>query len=263
MATNDDVRTSADRDTGLRRGLDILTCLAGAEAQRSGGLGVTRVAELLGQDKSQISRSLKVLAEYGMIERDARTRAFRLGWQLYAMAGLSGDRRLLSVAEPILKGLLVKIEESVYLAVVGGPNALTVLSYESSHAVQARSSDWPLHATAVGQVLLTSFTEVDLRRRYSGRDFRFLEQKGSAATELLLERVAQVREQGYAIVVDEFEIGLTAVGAPVSDGDGQVLAAVGVSGPSFRFAPRVDEAAALACSAAAGVTHGLRDVGAR
>jgi len=42
-----------------------------------------------------------------------------------------------------------------------------------------------------------------------------------------------------------------------------VLAAVGVSGPSFRFAPRVDEAAALACSAAAGVTHGLRDVGAR
>jgi DNA-binding IclR family transcriptional regulator len=262
VATND-VRISADRDTGLRRGLDILTCLAGAEAQRSGGLGVTRVAELLGQDKSQISRSLKVLAEYGMIERDARTRAFRLGWQLYAMAGLSGDRRLLSVAEPILKGLLVEIEESVYLAVVGGPNALTVLSYESSHAVQARSSDWPLHATAVGQVLLTSFTEIDLRRRYSGRDFRFLEQKGSAATELLLERVAQVREQGYAIVVDEFEIGLTAVGAPVSDGDGQVLAAVGVSGPSFRFAPRVDEAAALACSAAAGVTHGLRDVGAR
>ncbi|MDT5198614.1 MAG: hypothetical protein QOG79_4489 [Mycobacterium sp.] len=260
---DDDLRTSSDRDTGLRRGLDILTCLADAEAQRSGGLGVTRVAELLGQDKSQISRSLKVLAEYGMIERDARTRAFRLGWQLYEMAGLSGDRRLLSVAEPILKGLLAKIEESVYLAVAGGPNALTVLSFESSHAVQARSSDWPLHATAVGQVLLTSFTEVDLRRRYSGRDFRFLDQKGSAATELLLERVALVREQGYAIVVDEFEIGLTAVGAPVSDSDGQVLAAVGVSGPSFRFAPRVDEAAALACSAAAGVTHGLRDVGAR
>lgn len=263
MATVDDVRTSADRDTGLRRGLDILTCLAGAEAQRSGGLGVTRVAELLGQDKSQISRSLKVLAEYGMIERDARTRAFRLGWQLYAMAGLSGDRRLLSVAEPILKDLLAKIEESVYLAVASGPNALTVLSYESSHAVQARSSDWPLHATAVGQVLLTSLTDVDLRRRYSGRDFRFLDQKGSVAAELLLERVAHVREQGYAIVVDEFEIGLTAVGAPVSDSDGQILAAVGVSGPSFRFAPRVDEAAALARSAAARVTHGLRDVGAR
>jgi DNA-binding IclR family transcriptional regulator len=263
VAIGDDVRISADRDTGLRRGLEILTCLAGAEAQRAGGLGVTRVAELLGQDKSQISRSLKVLAEYGMIERDARTRAFRLGWQLYAMAGLSGDRRLLSVAEPILKDLLAKIEESVYLAVVGGSNALTVLSYESSHAVQARSNDWPLHATAVGQVLLTSLTEVDLRRRYSAKDFRFLGQVGSAATELLMERVALVRLQGYAIVVDEFEVGLAAVGAPVSDSDGQVLAAVGVSGPSFRFAPRVDHAAALARSAAAGVTHGLRDVGTR
>ncbi|AQT82893.1 hypothetical protein B1R94_17440 [Mycolicibacterium litorale] len=257
------MRTSADRDTGLRRGLDILACLAGAEAQRSGGLGVTRVAELLNQDKSQISRSLKVLAEYGMIERDARTRAFRLGWQLYAMAGLSGDRRLLSVAEPVLKDLLATIGESVYLAVVGGSNALTVLSYESSHAVQARSNDWPLHATAVGQVLLTSLTEADLRRRYSDKDFRFLDHKGPSATELLLARVGQVREQGYAIVVDEFEVGLSAVGAPIFDTDGKVLAAVGVSGPSFRFAPRVHEAAALARSAAAEVTHALRDLGAR
>ncbi|NKS69442.1 helix-turn-helix domain-containing protein [Rhodococcus hoagii] len=69
-------------------------------ARESGGLGVTQLAEILDMDKSQVSRSLKVLTEYGMVDRDPKTRAFRLdgesstcaGQRRPATAGMRGRR---------------------------------------------------------------------------------------------------------------------------------------------------------------------------
>ncbi|MBA3366523.1 MAG: helix-turn-helix domain-containing protein, partial [Actinobacteria bacterium] len=72
----------AETATSLRRGLAILFALEG-EASQNGGLGVTRIAELVGREKSQISRSLKILAQYGLVERDAETRGYRLGPRLF------------------------------------------------------------------------------------------------------------------------------------------------------------------------------------
>jgi DNA-binding IclR family transcriptional regulator len=51
----------------------------------------------------------------------------------------------------------------------------------------------------------------------------------------LEEQLGRVREVGYAISVEEYEVGLNAVAAPVFDRYGQVIAAVSVSGPSYRL----------------------------
>src|SRR5437762_850584 len=91
----------------LNRGLDILSTLAGAEAASSGGLGVTRLAGLTGEDKSQVSRSLSSLAASGFVERDADTRRYRLGWHLFALAARAGETRLLAAAGPVLSRLVL------------------------------------------------------------------------------------------------------------------------------------------------------------
>jgi DNA-binding IclR family transcriptional regulator len=241
---------TGDRDTGIRRGLDILGCLATDEALAHGGLGVTRVAQLLGQDKSQISRSLKVLAEYGVIERDASTRAFRLGWKLFALAQRSGDKRLLEKAGPVLDQLVALVDESVYLSVADGFNALTVLNREPSHAIQATAGDFPLHSTSVGRVLLAGRSEAEIRSMYAGVNVATSGAAGIDSLDALIERVGQAAQSGYSIVIDEFEKGLTAVGAPVTDPRGAVVAAIGVSGPTFRFAAVADDAAAAVVVAA-------------
>ena len=63
----------------------------------------------------------------------------------------------------------------------------------------------------------------------------------------------RVREQGYAVAVDELEVGLTAVAAPIRNAHGDVVASMSVSGPTFRLAPeRVDEVVPLLVEAAAG-----------
>ena len=50
-----------------------------------------------------------------------------------------------------------------------------------------------------------------------------------------------VREQGYAVAVDELEVGLTAVAAPIRNAGGDVVASMSVSGPTFRLGERLDE----------------------
>ena len=93
----------ADRETSIRRSLEVLLSLGSEPAIESGGLGVTRIADLLGREKSQVSRTLKTLATFGLVDRDPDTLAYRLGWRIYALASLAGDRRLLDLARPILK----------------------------------------------------------------------------------------------------------------------------------------------------------------
>jgi len=84
----------------------VLQTLYSDEAIAAGGLGVLRIAELVGEDKSQISRTLNALRQYGLVDRDLDTRAYRLGWALFAFAARSGDARVLAVGERTLKELV-------------------------------------------------------------------------------------------------------------------------------------------------------------
>ncbi|HET9928357.1 MAG TPA: helix-turn-helix domain-containing protein, partial [Rubrobacter sp.] len=69
----DTARVVGAKETNLRRELAILTVLGGEEALEDGGLGVVRIAGLIGREKSQVSRTLKVLAERGFVDRDTET----------------------------------------------------------------------------------------------------------------------------------------------------------------------------------------------
>ena len=91
-------RVGGERETSIRRGVEVLLSLSSDESLDMGGLGVTRISELLGREKSQVSRALKALNEYGLVER-TKDNGYRLGWRLYALAQLAGERRLLETAD--------------------------------------------------------------------------------------------------------------------------------------------------------------------
>lgn len=75
---------------------------------------------------------------------------------------------------------------------------------------------------------------------------------------VLREELARVRDQGYALAVDELEVGLTAVAAPIRNAHGDVVASMSVSGPSFRLpADRLDRVVAQVTESATEVSHRL------
>ena len=76
----------------------------------------------------------------------------------------------------------------------------------------------------------------------------------------LRERLREVRRDGYAWALEEFDAGISSVAAPIADASGEVVAAVHLHGPSYRFPPAGQEStlAALVVAAAARIADGLR-----
>lgn len=80
--------------SSVRRALDVLRALG------QGPLGVQEVAGAVGREKTQVSRTLKVLAEEGFIERDPRTLRYRVG-QAAAGARRVGGRGPVAARGPV------------------------------------------------------------------------------------------------------------------------------------------------------------------
>jgi IclR family KDG regulon transcriptional repressor len=240
--------------TSLRRGLLALDALAQNDGADERGLGVVDLARRLGVDKSQASRTLRALADHGLAERDPVTRAYRLGPRVFAYAALVSERRLLRAAPAVLEALVAAVGERAHLSVLDGTAVLTLMSQSPPHAVQA--AGWagrtvPAYCSAAGRALLADHDPTTLQALLAAVP---LERHGPNTVTTLDELAARVEEsarRGYAVADGELEPGLAAVAAPVRRFDGQIVAAVNVSGPSFRFSPRLDEAGAEVARAAA------------
>ncbi len=237
---------------GLRRDLDLLEALASPEAQRAGELGVVRLAQLTGREKSQVSRALKALAEEGVVERDPDTLGYRLGWRLFSLAARTVEDRLVRTAEPVMRELSAELEETSHLCVLRDQEVLTLLSV-SGHSF--RVHDWegrgvPAHCTSAGRVLLFDATPDDLYVRFAAAP------EAPALPELWL-RIQEARRAGYAQVQEEFEPGLAGVSAPIRDFRGRVVAALNVSAPVSRLSERLAAAGEETAKAAATISAHL------
>lgn len=243
-----------DTSSSLRRALDLLDALASDDAVAQGGLGVNRLAAHLGRDKSQVSRTLRVLADAGYIERDAESMRYRIGWHVFALASRSADQRLLNAAAPILRRLVEHdLGERIHLSVLKGTEVLTIQTQAPAHAVQTVA--WagrlvPAHNTSSGRSLVNDLDRHELGRLFAGTEFGVGGPNAPRDVDELYERILVARQAGYAIVDEEFEPGLVAASAPVRGFRGDVVAALNVSGPKFRLGGRL-AFAGLAVQAAA------------
>ena len=227
----------------MRRGVEVLLALGSEQAIAQGGLGVTRIAEQLGREKSQISRTLKILAEHGLVDRDPDTLAYRLGWRIFALANLAGERRLLDEGRPLLQRLVARLSERAHLSVLQGADTLTIASESSAQSLQAVG--WvgrmvPAYCTSVGQALLLDHSRAELGMVFEDVRFERLGPNTARNVAQLAARIEAARERGYALADEEMEPGLLAVAAPVRDAHGRIVAALNVSGPRFRLIDRLD-----------------------
>ena len=231
-------------NAALGRGLDALPALPTPDAARD-GLGVSQLAGLLHVDKSQMSRTLATLDDRGFVTRDPDTLAYRLGWRIFSLAALSGDAPLIAAARPVLLGLVAELGESAHLSVREGDQVLTLATESPTTAIHAPGRVGgltPLATTSAGRALATGFSDDEVL---------------AAGLDRWAEQIAVAREQGFAIVREEFEPGLVSVAAPIHDAAGRVIAAINVSAPGFRFDARLDDAAPIVAAASATIGASL------
>lgn len=249
---------TAEGSSGVHRAMAILLALGSADAAERTSLGVVEIARRVGKEKSQISRALKVLEETGMVERDPETLGYRLGWQVFALAGSVGRQRLIAEAPPVLRHLVNASKERAHLTVFDGDGALTVLSESPMRAVQ--TAGWvgrvvPLHTTSSGRALLFDKPDDEIRQLFPASDLVATGPNAPRDVEDVLARVRRARANGYVLVDEEFEEGLVGAAAPIRDFRNRVIAALNVSAPKFRLGRDLDRAGHMVRAAAGRISR--------
>jgi DNA-binding IclR family transcriptional regulator len=217
----------------------LLRHLGGAEEGRT----VSDLAARSGIDRSQVSRTMATLVDLGVVVRDARSRAYRLSWSTYALAATAGDQGLLAAARPILDRLAAVTGSPAHLTVLDGADVITVSSgYPPFHTERRPplGERGPAWCTSSGRTLLAGFADEELQRRLAGVPFAPAGPRAPRTHEELRERIQAVRGAGAVTVVDEYAPDFMGVAAPVVAADGRVVAAVNVSGPTWRLAGAVE-----------------------
>ncbi len=215
----------------VERALVVLDAVAEAE-----DVGTNELARRTGINASTVSRLLATLAARGLVRHVEETGRYRLGPRLVqlgsvALAGLD----LRELARPALVALAAETGETATLSVPGEPDAITIDFVQSPSSVQSvahvgRRS--VAHATATGRVAL-AFGDTEL----PAGPLRAYTERTITERDRLEAVVAAVRQSGFAESVGEREDDLNAVAAPVLGSRRELVAVVGLQGPSTRFDP--------------------------
>jgi len=217
----------------IDRGAHLLALVLESEAPR--GLG--ELAADAGLPKSTASRLLGALERNGLVEQEGLRGAFRAGPVMarFAGRGLSG-RRLVELSARPMAALADATGETINVAVAGHGGVEHLAQVESRHYLG--TSHWvgrrvPYHCSANGKVLLAFGAAGAVEGPLEALTSRTIVEPALLAAEM-----QAVRRDGFATAVDELELGLSAVAAPVLDESGRAVAALSVSGPTLRLSPR-------------------------
>ncbi|MHA6793537.1 IclR family transcriptional regulator [Pseudonocardia bannensis] len=235
---------SSQADTGgsaggvqsVDRAISVLEILA-----RRGEAGVSEVAAEIDVHKSTAFRLLGALEGRGLVEQTTDRGKYRLGFGLIPLAGaVSGRLEVTRQGRDVCEQLAAKFGETVNLAVLQETYAVNVDEARGPSTVAAHN--WvgrltPLHCTSSGKVLLAHLPPERLSAVLADSELTGLTPSTRTTRAALDAELADVRENGFAVAVEEYETGLNAVAAPVLDHTGAVVAALSVSGPSYRLPP--------------------------
>jgi DNA-binding IclR family transcriptional regulator len=219
-------------------------------------VGVSELAAELGIHKSTVSRLLTTLNRRGFVRRDGER--FVPGIEIVRIARLaSAEESLAALAAPALEGLAADTGETVVLGVRRGDDAYFVQQVQRGDHILGVAEDWagrstPLHVSAIGKAILAFTPEP-----YAGELVR-LTPHTVADREALERELRRIRVSGHAVLRDELEVGLTAVGAPVFDERGSCIAGVSVTGPTFRISRSVRRLGERCRACAGEITQQLR-----
>ena len=218
----------------IQRAVAILRSFTEVEPE----LGVIELSHRLGLHKSTVSRILSTLQAEGLVGQNPETGKYRLGVGLISLAGVAlGRLNARAAAQPYLTTLVEATLETVNVTIVDGRECVNIERAFSPQPI--RYMGWigrrtPLHCTASGKALLAYMPLAELNALLPSPLTKYTD-KTVVDKRLLEASFSQICSQGYAIVHEEFEEGFSSIAAPIFNHQGQPVATISISGPTFRM----------------------------
>jgi len=208
-------------------------------ARNRDGIGLAELSKRVGLHNSTAFHLVKTMVSLGYVRQMADSKRYRIGRPLFALAASALDEvEMVSLATPILEELSretgesahfsVRLEDAVVvLARTGGKGAFQLT--DRAGAVR------PAHCTALGKIMLAALTVDQFEQFLTRAELRAYTPKSMTSQDVLRREISEVRRSGVAMDDGEFDPEVRCAALPVCDFSGQIIGAIGISGPVWRL----------------------------
>lgn len=217
----------SDYVRSLERGIAVIRSFS-ADAPRQ---TLADVARATGLNRATARRLLLTLVELGYVTGDGKyfeltPRVLDIGYSYVA------SLKLTDLAQPFLEQFSEEVHESSSVSVLDGSDIVYVARVPTKRIMTVAiglGSRFPAFQTSMGRVLLAERTDDEIVEIFAATDKTHKTDYTVETAEELLDRIVEVRANGWALVDQELEIGVRSVAAPLRNASGRAVAAVNVS----------------------------------
>jgi IclR family transcriptional regulator, KDG regulon repressor len=214
----------------VKRAFQVIELLAKSDA----GLTISDIHRALNLPLSSAATILYTLEALGYLEREEATSRYTLGVRILSFSRKIADQLNIAgrcqtlidelVRESALTGhLAIRLDgESMYVARAACPGLLQISSYVGMR--------WPVHASAAGKALLAFLPGEERSKALKNLDLRAVTPHTITSAEALEQQFLKFRRVGYCWEIDEGEVGVACIAAPVFGPGQEVIAAISVVG---------------------------------
>ena len=241
----------------LDRAFAVLDLLA----ESSVALGLAEIATSLALHKSTTHRFLMVLERHRMVER-TQAGKFRLGLRLCDFGSRAIEQfDLRERAQLHLRTLVAEVEETAHLCILEQTRMVYIDKQEPERSIRMISrvgASSPIHCTAVGKAMLATMPRAQVQEMLTDLRLERFTRHTMTSREALLKELDRTSRRGYAVDDEEREEGVRCAGVAILDGRGAAVAAVSISGPSFRVTmQKIPSIAGKLMTCVKGIQHDL------
>ncbi|WP_290688238.1 MULTISPECIES: IclR family transcriptional regulator domain-containing protein [unclassified Haematobacter] len=223
---------------GFAKGLRVIEAFAGVPR-----LTITEVAERADLDRATARRCLLTLVALGYAEHDGKFFALTPKVARLGQAWLQG-LPLATVIQPRLDRLSAEVGQSSSVSVLDGAEIVYIARSAQQRIMSINlmaGSRLPAFCSSMGRILLAALPEGQAEALIRSADRPPYTARTLTDPALLMQELARVRQQGYAVIDQELEIGLCSIAVPVLNDRSQVVAALNIGAPAAQV-PAVEMA---------------------
>ncbi len=213
----------------------ILDCFTKAKPQ----LGMTEISKLIDLSTSTTHRLLGAMEQNGLLVRAPDGKKYALGHRLLYWASIAQTSTpIQQQARPLLEQLARETRETAVLTIRDGDWAVCIDRVDSPNSLlqtMALGKRIPLHAGSSAKVLLAWLPADEINQVIDAVGLSQLLDNTITQLPHLLQDLAQIRSQGYAVSFEERDPGTAGLTMPVFDHRGSVVAGMGIVGPTVRL----------------------------
>ena len=203
-------------------------------------LTFTEVVNITGLGRTNVHKILKTLVSLNCLTQDIKGGAYRLGPNLLELGSrFIAQLNLHRVAMPYLMKLSEQFDDTVYLCIedkgetlclerIDGPSHIKVTTLQQGGRM-------PMHAGASPLALLSGMRDEKIIQIIRKRGFEKFTENTVQSDGQLLDKIKQIRQQGFSESWEDVTIGVASYGAPVRDSYGNVVGAISIGGLVSRF----------------------------